>query len=330
MPNTGARIASSSQPADHIHVVAAAICDQKDHVLIARRPDHVHQGGKWEFPGGKVEPGEGIEQALRRELAEELGILPTAYEPLITVKHRYPDKRVLLDAWRVSTFQGTPKGREGQIIAWVARTELSKYTFPEANQPIISALDLPDTYLITPEPGADRQAFLKAMEKALHCGHALIQLRAKALQSDGFFDLAKHVRPLCDQYGARLVINGPPQWAQQVHGHGVHLCGQRLYAHRTRPLPPQYLIGASCHNAEDLAQATRIDVDFAVLSPVKHTLSHPEALALGWTAFRALCEQASFPVYALGGLGLQDLKQAKRHGAQGVAAIRAFWPDSLL
>lgn len=109
-------------------------------VLITRRPDHVHQGGLWEFPGGKVESGESPESALRRELYEELGITVQAAEPWLQVRHAYPDQTVLLEVWRVTAYTGEPHGREGQPLIWASPAELETFAFPAADQPILAAL----------------------------------------------------------------------------------------------------------------------------------------------------------------------------------------------
>ncbi|WP_455217074.1 NUDIX domain-containing protein, partial [Kaarinaea lacus] len=121
----------------YVHVAAAAIFDEQGQVLIARRPDHVHQGGLWEFPGGKVENDEVVFDALKRELHEELGIDIVKARPLIQVVHDYVDKSVLLDVYRVDCFEGKAHGREGQPLEWVEPARLNQFSFPEANLPII-------------------------------------------------------------------------------------------------------------------------------------------------------------------------------------------------
>jgi 8-oxo-dGTP diphosphatase len=123
-----------------VHVAVGVIRNQQQQILLALRPDDVHQGGLWEFPGGKVEPAETIQQALARELEEELGITPTQVQPLIEIHHDYPDKSVFLDVWWVDAFSGEPEGREGQPVRWVPIDELPAYDFPEANQPIVAAI----------------------------------------------------------------------------------------------------------------------------------------------------------------------------------------------
>ncbi|WP_156491509.1 NUDIX domain-containing protein, partial [Oleiphilus sp. HI0123] len=127
-------------------------------ILISKRPDEVHQGGLWEFPGGKVESGETLPVALARELEEELGLVfdpeeAGALRPLIQISHDYGDKQVLLDVWLVSKFSKAPSdglGREGQQVKWVECGDLSKYSFPDANVPIITACQLPEQYIVTP------------------------------------------------------------------------------------------------------------------------------------------------------------------------------------
>ncbi len=123
-----------------IHVAVGVIVNRENEILIARRPEHLHQGGLWEFPGGKVESNETLPQALKRELWEELGLVMEGCRPLIEVHHNYADKSVFLDVWWVEEFSGIPTGREGQPIQWVAVDKLTEYTFPEANQQIVQAV----------------------------------------------------------------------------------------------------------------------------------------------------------------------------------------------
>ena len=123
-----------------VHVAAAVIYGQDGRILLAKRPDHVHQGGLWEFPGGKLRDGESVQAALSRELEEELGIQVIAGEPLVQISHDYPDKLVLLDFWKVTQFTGEPSGAEGQPVKWVAVEDLPSYSYPEANKPVLELL----------------------------------------------------------------------------------------------------------------------------------------------------------------------------------------------
>ena len=123
-----------------LQVVVGIVAGADGTVLITRRSDDVHQGGLWEFPGGKVEHGESAIEALGRELHEELGIMLRAAEPLLQVDHTYPDRRVLLDVWRVTDFRGEPHGREGQPLVWVSPDEMEHFAFPAADAQIVAAL----------------------------------------------------------------------------------------------------------------------------------------------------------------------------------------------
>lgn len=315
----------SDSPEPRIHVAAAAVFNERGEVLLARRPDHLHQGGLWEFPGGKVEAGEAVEQALARELREELGIEVEQARPLIRIAHDYPDRRVLLDVWRVERFHGEPHGREGQPLAWVMPDALPVYEFPAANRPIVTAVRLPSHYLITPEPAHDSERFVSALEQSLQAGIRLVQLRSKSLSAADYQALAREVLALCRRYGARLLLNADPEWALQLGADGVHLTSARLLALRSRPLGRDRWVVASCHNAMEVEHAGRIGVDFVVAGPVMPTTSHPGAPTLGWTGLRQLTELSIVPVYALGGMGPPDLARAFAHGAQGIAAISALW-----
>lgn len=309
-----------------IHVAAAVIYDAAGRILLARRPEDKHQGGLWEFPGGKVEEGEPVEAALARELEEELGIRVEQARPLIQVSHDYPDKRVLLDVWEVTAFSGEAHGAEGQPLAWVTPRELGNYEFPAANRPIVRAAQLPRQYLITPD-NLEPAALLKGLKAALTAGIRLVQLRAPNLFSPEYRDLAVDAVGLCAGK-AQVMLKGPLEWLGDFPAAGWHLTAEQLrqYAPNGRPFPRERWLAASCHNAEELALAAQMGVDFVTLSPVQPTATHPEAVPLGWDAARELIAGFNQPVFLLGGVGPEDAERAGRIGAQGVAGIRAFWP----
>ena len=123
-----------------IEVAVGVLIDEQGFILISRRSEGSHQGGLWEFPGGKVEQGESPAEALHRELLEELGTQIDGALPLIDVVHDYGDKEVALRVMTVDTWSGEPYGAEGQPLAWVSPSELSQFKFPAANQPIVDAL----------------------------------------------------------------------------------------------------------------------------------------------------------------------------------------------
>jgi 8-oxo-dGTP diphosphatase len=308
-----------------IPVVAGVIRNAQGEVLIAKRHDHLHQGGLWEFPGGKREAGETPVQALQRELHEELGIEVIAASPLIRIPHDYHDKAVLLDVWNVDEYRGEPHGREGQPLSWVAPDRLAQYDFPAANRPIVTAVRLPPYYAIS-GVFADRDDLIARLAACLARGVRLVQLRAKHLETSQYRVLAHDALTLCRAQDAKLMLNAEPSLAEALGADGVHLTSARLMACTARPLAGDKWVAASVHSAIELAHAARVGVDFAVLGPVLPTASHPGVPALGWSAFEALADQAPLPVYAVGGLTTGHLTQARACGAQGIAAIRAFWP----
>ena len=123
-----------------VHVAVGVILAPDNRILISRRATNSHQGGLWEFPGGKVEAAETVQEALYRELNEELGIEIGPASALLQVRHDYGDKAVLLDVWVVRQFTGCAQGCEGQPLAWATPGELANYRFPEANVPIVEAV----------------------------------------------------------------------------------------------------------------------------------------------------------------------------------------------
>ena len=320
MPN----IAPEGSNATAVHVAVAAIVNARGEVLVSRRPDHVHQGGLWEFPGGKVEPGEAVVDALVREIYEELGIRPTASRPLIRIPHRYPDRSVLLDVWKVDGISGEPHGREGQAVRWQAIDLLAPDDFPAANVPIIKALQLPTAYLITPEPDGCTETFLNRLNASLAQGARLVQLRAKTLGDRAYATLAREVIRVCHAHGAAVLLNSAPELVTSLGADGVHLDSRRLAETPQRPLASGLWVAASCHSPGELSRAEAVQADFAVLSPVSATASHPAVSPIGWHRFSQWVDGCKIPVYALGGMSYADIDAAIRHGAQGIAGISAL------
>ena len=313
-----------------IHVAAAVITDVRGRILLARRTDGRDLAGLWEFPGGKREPGESPEQALIRELQEELGITVQVGAPLINVPQQYPDKRLRLDVRQVTAWQGVARGVEGQALAWVAPEKLTRYPMPPADRPVVAALLQPDRYLVTPEPGDDDAAWLASLSAALAAGIRRVQLRARAIDSQPRWrNLTETAVALCRKAGAETLVNGDIDLAREM-GIGVHLRSTQLADLSVRPLPENLTVAASCHDAEALQRAQALGCDFAVLGSVLPTATHPQASSLGWEGFAKLRESVSLPIYAIGGLSPADLHEARQHGAQGIAAIRALWPTTRL
>jgi len=311
-----------------IHVVAGVIRDARGRILLARRTIGRDLAGLWEFPGGKVEAGESPEDALVRELREELGIEASVGESVLRVPQQYPDKRLVLDVRRV-TFRGVPKGLDGQALAWSPLQALVKYPMPPADRPVVAALMQPDRYLVTPSPTSDDEGWLAALAQSLARGVQRVQLRAPGLDALRWRGLAARAVEVCRGAKAEVVLNGDFELAMEL-GVGVHLRSAQLRDAGTVDALAAFksaghAIGASCHDAIDLRNAEVAGCDFAVLGPVQATASHPGQPGIGWEAFALLREQVSLPIYAIGGLSPSDITYARAHGGQGVAAIRGLW-----
>ncbi len=322
-----------SQPL--IDVIAGVITDPRGRILLARRTRGRDLAGLWEFPGGKVDPGETAEQALVRELREELGIEVEPGEPVIAVPHRVSldksrHKRLRLDVRRIASYRGTPKGLDGQALAWVPPHKLASYPMPAADRPVVAALQQPALYLVTPDPvradsGDDDAAWLATLERALAAGVRRVQLRTTTTtDAPRWAALCERAAALCRDAGAEVLLNHDIALARAL-GIGVHLRAAQLAALPARPLPPELPVAASCHDLDELRHAERLGCDFAIVGPLRATPSHPGAPGLGWDGFAALREHAALPLYAIGGLTPEDVPEARQHGAQGIAAIRALW-----
>jgi 8-oxo-dGTP diphosphatase len=314
----------TTAPEAVIHVVAGLL-ERDARIFLTQRPAHAHLAGKWEFPGGKLDPGETPLAGLTRELHEEIGVDVAEAAPFAQVRHAYPDKTILLDVWRVSAWRGEPHGREGQAVRWSDPHTLRLREFPQADWPIVRRLQLPPLYLISDAQRLGRTLFLDRLARLLGAGVRLVQLREPELSPDGFAQLVREVAPLCREHGARLLVNANPRLAPAWSVAGAHLNASRLMACTVRPLDVEQWVAASCHNERELAHAGRLGVDFAVLSPVAATPSHPHVAPLGWERFQEWVSKVSFPVYALGGMQISDIPTARSFGAQGVALMRGVW-----
>lgn len=306
-----------------LDVVAAVIVRPDGRFLLAQRPHGKVYAGYWEFPGGKVEPGESLRHALRRELHEELGIEVELAYPWITRVYTYPHATVRLHFHRVTRWSGNLHAYEHQAMSWESAETVGVSPLLPANGPVLHALKLPAVYAITHAAELGRERFLKVLGSALGRGLKLVQLREKQMAPEALEDFGREVITQCRGFGARVLINGDVGLAGRIGADGVHLDSRTLMSLKSRPAAE--FAGASCHNPQELEQAVKLALDFVALGPVLATPSHPDARPLGWEGFGEMIRGYPLPVYALGGMRPQMLSDAWKCGAHGIAMLRGAW-----
>ena len=315
--------AASADARPITRVAAAVILRGDGRVLLAQRPPGKAYAGYWEFPGGKLEPGETAHDALVRELREELGLEVTRAAPWITQRFAYPHAHVELAFFRVLAWDGDPVGHDGQAFVWQTPGAFDVAPLLPANTRVLDALMLPSVYGITCAEDQGETAFLAHAGRAFAAGLRLVQVREKAWPRARRDAFGARLGELARRCGARVLLNGTADEARAGGYAGVHWSAARLATASERPL--DLLVAASCHTRSDLERASALDLDFALLGPVRETPTHPGAAPLGWDAFAQRIAGTRVPVYAIGGLSTADLGTAIDHGAHGVALRRHAW-----
>jgi 8-oxo-dGTP diphosphatase len=308
-----------------IEVVAGILRGKAGHYLMASRPRGKVYSGFWEFPGGKIEPGEKAIDALRRELKEELGVDVVDANPWIVREHVYSHARVLIRFFIVDSWNGSPSGLEGQKLTWVDPNKFSELSpLLEPNIPVMKALSLPSLYYVTNVLEVGFNQTLQALHQLVkRKDDFFIQVREKTLPEDELLSLIESMVEICEPKGIPVLINSDIERSNQIGVDGIHLTSKRLQSVVARP--SYRIVGVSCHDLSDIRKAALIGADFIVLGPVKDTLTHPGAVSFGWDTFSALCQSSNLPVYGLGGLVRSDLSQCWSNGAAGVAMMRGAW-----
>ena len=312
-------ISASQKPT--IHVACGVLINARHEVLLAQRPQGKIAAGYWEFPGGKIEPDETARAALARELHEELGVVLREAQPLIRFAHEYSNRRVVLDTWTVTAFDGEPASRENQALRWlpVARfTELAPLLPTVA--PIAVALALPAHYVFTPAEATADWIAARLHQLPAGCG---LRLRLPGLDAARYREAARALIPAAHALGLKVLLDRAPEDVVALGADGWHATGRRMTALSTRPAVP--LAVASVHDAAELEAATQLGFDAAVLGPVLATTTHPDAPTLGWQRFAAQRGESALSVYAIGGLKPDDLGTARAANAQGLAGISGYW-----
>ena len=304
--------------------VAVAVITKPDGAfLMAQRPAGKPYAGYWEFPGGKVEPGETVYAALVREIQEELGITVTRAYPWVTQIFTYPHATVKLHFYRVTAWQGEPQPHEGQIFSWEHAEAVTVTPVLPANGPILRGLSLPSVMGVTNLAELGEAMFFARLETALQQGLRLLQVREKHLTEAALVAFAQRVTKRAHIYGARVLLNAAPALAQAAAVDGLHLTAQSLT--QTERRPTVAWCGASCHTRQELAHAAQLQLDYALLGTVLPSASHPQAPTLGWDRVRECTHDYPLPIYVIGGMQPQHLETAWECGAHGIAMLRAAW-----
>lgn len=320
----------------YVRVAAGLILDSRGRLLLGQRPDGKSWPGWWEFPGGKIEAGETVEQALVRELDEELGIQATRVYPWVVYVHDYPKSTVELAFCQVTAWDGEPHGRESQALDWVdpwdVRLDESEHPIAPGGGSLLPAalpplrwLRLPTQYRVSHIGGPDQVAdWLTRLRFELMHGLRLVQFREPDWAGDlsSLHQAFDATLALCRQHGARCLINSrhPQAWWAQADGVQLRAAdAARVLQQDTRP--PGWL-GVSAHNTEDIECARELHADFVLLGHVLATPSHPDSSPMGWDQFKQLAASAGRPVFAIGGQSRDTQEIARLHGAHGIAALR--------
>lgn len=288
-----------------IHVVAGAIADAEGRVLIAQRPRGRHMAGRWEFPGGKLGAGEDPYAGLQRELTEELGVTVREARPLIRLRHEYPDRRVLLDVWEVTSYDGEPQALDAQALAWARPDELPKHDLLEADRPIVTALRLP------------------RLARVLAAGESLQSIRGSAAQAilvpgpaDGTDVLDAEAVAAARAAGHRVFVMGEDVDAVRIaamarcDGVVLRWHGQSLHVDRSGA----FLVGAHCVDAESATQAVAEGAHFLVIAPEDGPMSE--------RLLERLCVIVGRPVFAGWYSDARRLERLQQVGAHGCAVQR--------
>jgi len=286
------------------HVIAGALFDATGRVLIAQRPRGRHMAGRWEFPGGKLGFGEDRLEGLKRELAEELGVAVRSARPLIRLHHTYPDRRVLLDFWRVLEYTGTPKGLDSQTLAWVKSDDLRGHDLLEADRAIVTALRLPQLARV-----------ISGFAELVALGKSEAQTILWQTAESGEVQLPVAVVKGARAAGHRVFALGDGVEAVRIaalagaDGAVLRRHGQNLHVDREGA----FLIGVVCEDEAGALEAIGEGAHFLVVAPQRGPLAQRE--------LEHLCEAVGVPVFAGWYPDARRLDRLQMAGAHGCAIV---------
>lgn len=304
--------------------VAAAVIQRHDgSILMAQRPAGRGWSGWWEFPGGKIEINEAAHDALQRELKEEINISAKDAIPWVERSYSYPDKKVYIYFFKVSEWIGEIKSCENQLLEWQDPSNVSVSPVLPINIFVLKSIALPSIYAITNVEEIGEALFFKRLKNKLEKGLKMILVREKNLPYNNLKKITKSIIEETSQYKAKVIIHEHEKLADETGADGLHCSSKTLKILKNRP--KFSICGASCHDLEELNIAQELNMSFAVLSPIKKTKSHPFTELLGWKIFNECVNKLDIPVYALGGLNLNDLTTSWKNGGHGISMQRAIW-----
>lgn len=309
-----------------IDVAVAVVFNAGGQVLWGCRPEGKPYAGYWEFPGGKVEPDETVWQALVRELKEELDITALEGGPWFRIEHDYEHANVRLHLYRVWRFEGSPKSLENQRFTWASLDSSDLSPILPATEPLLPKLAQP-TVMALSNYGAGFEACAQRLERGLSNIKTpiYIQFREKALSGNALIQAFEHCYGLCQKTGQAMLLNSDTWLNLREHLDALpcplHLTQAHLLSGQFQDLQ---CAGASVHDTDSLRIAFDRSLTYAVLGAVKPTPSHPGQPGLGWEKFLESAQGARLPVFAIGGLAAEDIRDAHLHGAHGIAMLSQF------
>lgn len=297
--------------------VAVALVIRNGQLLVGWRDEKLHQGGCYEFPGGKIEANETGIDAVKREIQEEAGIEIEVIKLFHELVFDYSDRIVHLFFYlcRQKSLNSISTGWQ-----WRDVDHLSQVVFPAANAPVLARLNWQRHLAISPD-------WLTMKDQQPRAEVELCYLRVAVGYVEQAIHMLQQQHPqikLILQHDAYLTLNK----AQQQQIFAVHLNGRQLQAMQDLTQFKHKNVIAACHLLQDVEKANMLGCDAILLSPVQPTATHPDQAALGWEKFNLMTRQAHMPVYALGGVQITDLALAQQYGAYGVAGIGDFWQSN--
>ena len=305
----------------YTEVVAAAIHDHRGNLLLARRGlDGSRESGHWEFPGGKVESGETPVQALRRELAEELGVHCRSITAIPGALAQDRERLLRLSLWRVKLGREQPRVSVHQAIRWVRPEHCIRLPLGVLDRQLAPWAGAPRRYHITHpqsvEPGVVRT------DPSDTSGSWILARWPSAMDYRGAVERFK--RSTASRHRPIMLHDCLPAGTDS-RVVGVHLSAKLAARHQQRPIGNDQWLAVSCHNLVELDHARKLGADFVVLGAIRPTPSHPGVSGQGWQRAAEVRAKVGLPTIALGGVAPEDFARARAFGFHGVAGISAFW-----